>query len=128
MNERVERYVAFYELLPEASRDAELREHLMAYYQGWYAWAGEVLTPSARRRRDAPHGQSATLGQFASILLDGIFMQMVVAPPDFDLEAALKDARRRSGICSTRRPRAPADVAEALPGAAQGLPPHDRDT
>ena len=93
VRERVERFAAFYELLPEASRDAELRAHLMTYYQGWYAWAGEVLTPpgaggKARARR------SATLGQFASILLDGIFMQMVVAAPDFDLEAALHDARR----------------------------------
>ena len=80
VKERVERFAAFYELLPEASRDAELREHLMTYYQGWYAWAGEVLTPSGmdgetRTRR------SARVGQFASILLDGIFLQMVVAAP-----------------------------------------------
>jgi hypothetical protein len=34
-----------------------------------------------------------SIGQFASILLDGIFMQMVVASPDFDLEAALEHAR-----------------------------------
>lgn len=93
VKQRVERYVAFYELLPEASRDAELREHLMAYYRGWYAWAGEVLTPSGADGE--PHARSsATLGQFAAILLDGIFMQMVVAAPDFDLEAALQDARR----------------------------------
>jgi AcrR family transcriptional regulator len=91
VKERVERFATFYELLPEASRDAALREHLMAYYQGWYAWAGEVLTPSGR---DARAGASPTIGQFASILLDGIFMQMVVAAPDFDLEAALRDARR----------------------------------
>ena len=93
VRERVERFAAFYELLPEASRDAELRAHLMTYYQGWYAWAGEVLTPPGADGR-ARAGRSATLGQFASILLDGIFMQMVVAAPDFDLEAALKDARR----------------------------------
>jgi AcrR family transcriptional regulator len=93
VNERVKRFAAFYELLPEASRDAELREHLMAYYQGWYAWANEVLTPPGKDRET--HARtSATIGQFASILLDGIFMQMVVAAPDFDLEAALRDARR----------------------------------
>ena len=93
VKERVERFAAFYELLPEASRDAELREHLMTYYQGWYGWAGEVLTPAGTdgRTRDR---RSATVGQFASVLLDGIFMQMVVAAPDFDLEAALQDARR----------------------------------
>ena len=92
VKERVERFAAFYELLPEASRDAELREHLMTYYQGWYAWAGEVLAPpgaDGETRARTP----ATIGQFASILLDGIFMQMVVAAPDFDLEAALQDAR-----------------------------------
>jgi AcrR family transcriptional regulator len=93
LRERVERFAAFYELLPEASRDAELRAHLMAYYQGWYAWAGEVLTPPRADGRRPSH-RSATLGQFASILLDGIFMQMVVAAPGFDLEAALQDARR----------------------------------
>lgn len=92
VKDRVERYAAFYELLPEASRDAQLREHLMTYYQGWYAWAGEVLVPpdgDGRSRARTP----ATVGQFASILLDGIFMQMVVAAPDFDLEAALRNAR-----------------------------------
>ena len=90
---RVERFAVFYELLPEASRDTELREHLMTYYRGWYAWAAEVLAPAgaddeARARR------AATVGQFASILLDGIFMQLVVGAPEFDLEAALRDARR----------------------------------
>jgi AcrR family transcriptional regulator len=95
VKERVERFAAFYELLPEASRDTELREHLMAYYQGWYAWAGEVLTPAARGKKHTR--SSATIGQFASILLDGIFMQMVVAAPDFDLEAALRNARRTLG-------------------------------
>ena len=93
VQDRVERYAAFYELLPEASRDAQLREHLMTYYQGWYAWAGEVLAPAARHG-ESPARTPAAIGQFASILLDGIFMQMVVAAPDFDLEAALRDARR----------------------------------
>ena len=90
---RVERFAAFYELLPEASRDAQLRAHLMSYYQGWYAWAGEVLTPPGAKAGTQAR-RSVTLGQFASILLDGIFMQMVVAAPDFDLDAALRDARR----------------------------------
>jgi AcrR family transcriptional regulator len=93
VKERVERFAAFYELLPEASRNAELREHLMAYYQRWYAWAEEVLTPP-----NADHGigsrSSAAAGQFAAILLDGIFMQMVVSAPDFDLAAALQNARQ----------------------------------
>ena len=53
VRERVGRFAAFYALLPEASRDAELRAHLMTYYQGWYAWAGEVLTPPGARRQDA---------------------------------------------------------------------------
>jgi AcrR family transcriptional regulator len=96
VTERVERFAAFYELLPEASRDVELRAHLMTYYQGWYAWASEVLTPPGADGR-ARARRSATLGQFASILLDGIFMQMVVGAPGFDLDVALKDARRTLG-------------------------------
>jgi AcrR family transcriptional regulator len=90
--QRVRRFAAFYELLPEASRDAVLHEHIIAYYEGWYAWAREVLVPpgaGAGGRDRAP----ATIGQFASILLDGIFMQMVVDAPDFDLESALENAR-----------------------------------
>jgi hypothetical protein len=89
----VARFAAFYELLPEASRDAQLHEHLMGYYEGWYAWAGEVLEPAGADSEAAPRN-STGVGQFASILLDGIFMQMVVAAPGFDLEAALRDARR----------------------------------
>jgi TetR/AcrR family fatty acid metabolism transcriptional regulator len=87
---RVARFAAFYQLLPEASRDAELREHLMAYYQGWYAWAREVLAPDGAGDEA---GTPARTGQFAAVILDGIFLQMVVAAPDFDLEAALEDAR-----------------------------------
>lgn len=107
VRERVERFTAFYELLPEASRDATLREHLMTYYQGWYEWAGEVLAPAGAA--DAPI--AASIGQFASILLDGIFMQMVVAAPGFDLEEALRCARRTLHCLlgpETREPERPA--------------------
>ena len=92
VGERVRRYAAFYELLPEASRDAELHKHLMAYYERWYEWAAEVLSPPVAGSQTSTR-HSAVLGQFASILLDGIFMQMVVASPDFDLGAALEQAR-----------------------------------
>jgi len=107
---RVQRFAAFYELLPEASRDAELREHLMSYYQGWYAWADEVLAPPATDDQTGPRTEAA-VGQFASILLDGIFMQMVVSAPQFDLETALQDARTTlrhlldSATPDARRPR-----------------------
>jgi AcrR family transcriptional regulator len=87
VQERVRRFAAFYELLPEASRDAQLRERLMTYYEGWYAWAGEVLDTGENG------AQTGTVGQFASILLDGIFLQMVVAARGFDLEVALTNAR-----------------------------------
>ena len=100
LKQRVERFAAFYELLPEASRDKELREHLMTYYEGWYAWAGEVLAPAGAGAHaldgagaETPAGASSKIGQFAAILLDGIFMQMVVAAPHFDLQAALENAR-----------------------------------
>ena len=93
VRERVRRLAAFYELLPEASRDAEIHKHLVTIYQRWYNWGAEVLTPAAAgfERSDE---RSAALGQFASILLDGIFMQMVVSAPEFDLEAALEHARQ----------------------------------
>ena len=92
VGERVGRFAAFYELLPQASRDADLHEHLMGIYQAWYDWTAEVLSPPIGRSAtsDPP---SATLAQFASILLDGIFLQMVVAAPGFNLEAALDHAR-----------------------------------
>jgi AcrR family transcriptional regulator len=104
VGERVRRYAAFYELLPEASRDAELHKHLMAYYESWYEWAAEVLSSPVASSSPVAGSlpvvgsqtstrNSAAFGQFASILLDGIFMQMVVASPDFDLETALEQAR-----------------------------------
>jgi AcrR family transcriptional regulator len=115
VQDRVRNFAAFYELLPEASRDAELREHLMTYYTGWYDWAAEVLAGPGGGEGEVDGGEgeadggqsddggegaeararaSRAFGQFASILLDGIFMQMVVAAPAFDLEAALQNARR----------------------------------
>ena len=93
IRERVERFKPFYELLPEASRDAELHSHLRDYYQGWYDWAAEVLAPVV----DSPGTgaqRSAALGQLALILLDGIILEVVIAAPEFDLEAALDNARR----------------------------------
>ena len=96
IKERVERFAAFYDLLPEAARDAELHQHLMSYYQGWYEWASEVLAPAGADSETLARSP-ATIGQFASILLDGIFMQVVVAAPAFDLEAALEHARQTLG-------------------------------
>lgn len=89
VEERVKTFAAFYALLPEASRDQELHAHLMTIYQAWYDWARDVLSPSV-----GEDGRLATaLGQFASILLDGLFIQMVIAAPGFDLEAAMENAR-----------------------------------
>ena len=93
IRERVERFRPFYELLPEASRDAELRTHLSDYYQVWYDWAAEVLAPAVDSAGTGAR-RSAALGQLASILLDGIILEVVVAAPEFDLEAALDNARR----------------------------------
>lgn len=91
LKDRVRRFRVFYELLPETSRDAGLREHLMAYYRSWYDWAGEVL---AQATADTSARRADALGQFASVVLDGIIVQMMVGAPGFDLEAALDHARR----------------------------------
>jgi AcrR family transcriptional regulator len=96
---RVRRFRAIYELLPEASRDEGLRKHLMTYYRAWYEWAAAVLAPAVDAADTGGHGpggsapRSAELGQFASLLLDGIIMQMVVGAAEFDLTAALGNAR-----------------------------------
>ena len=57
IRERVTRFRPFYELLPEASRDAELHSHIRDYYQGWYDWAAEVLAPAVDSPRPAPCGR-----------------------------------------------------------------------
>jgi len=92
VQDRVRRFSAFYELLPEASRDAVLHEHMAAYYRRWYEWAQEVLSPAAASPDAA--ARPTTRGQFASVLLDGIFLQMAVDAPGFDLQAALDHARQ----------------------------------
>jgi AcrR family transcriptional regulator len=95
VEERVRRYAAFYELLPEASRDDDLHAQVAAYYRAWYEWAAEVLAPAgpAAAWSAGGSGRTAELGQFASVLLDGVFMQLVVGAPGFDLPAALGHAR-----------------------------------
>jgi AcrR family transcriptional regulator len=94
LRERVRRFRAIYELLPETARDRDLGRQLRFYYGGWYEWASAVLAPVV----DEPDGpvvaRSVALGQFASVLLDGIIVQMVVGSPEFDLPAALAHARR----------------------------------
>jgi AcrR family transcriptional regulator len=91
---RVRRFRAIYELLPEASRDKELGRQLRLYYEGWYGWAAAVLAPAVDDGGGGELLPSVTLGQFASLLLDGIIMQTVVGAPGFDLTAALARARR----------------------------------
>ena len=59
----------------------------------WYEWAQAVLAPAVEQA-DGDTARDAALGQFAAILLDGIIVQMIVAAPEFDLEAALAHARR----------------------------------
>jgi AcrR family transcriptional regulator len=110
VGERLQRFAAFYELLPEASRDEELHEHLMAMYQAWYDWADEILSP-AIADSEASDRRSAGLGQFASLLLDGIFLQMIVAAPGFDLEAALGHARRSLSHLTTMDAEGPTEPA-----------------
>ena len=94
LRDRVRRFRAIYELLPETSRDADLHLQLMSYYRSWYEWAAAVLAPATDVGADAGTPRSAALSQFASLLLDGIIMQMVVDAPGFDLPAALANARR----------------------------------
>jgi TetR/AcrR family transcriptional regulator, fatty acid metabolism regulator protein len=94
VGERVRRFAAFYELLPQASRDEELRRHLMTIYDAWYAWAAEVLSPSVDDGKGSDEQHVAQLGQFASVLLDGVFLQTIIGAPSFDLTAALQNARR----------------------------------
>ena len=49
---------------------------------------GSALKTTADRER------SAALGRFAAVILDGIYLQTIIAAPSFDLETALQDARR----------------------------------
>jgi AcrR family transcriptional regulator len=85
---RVTRFRAVYEVLPEASRDDELRRHLISATAAGLRGRSKVLEP-AFDALAAP-----ALGQFASLLLEGILMQMAVGTTDFDLAAALPNARR----------------------------------
>jgi AcrR family transcriptional regulator len=98
LGERVRHFSAFYALLPEASRDAPLHEHLRTIYQAWYDWANGVFSPVVT----GSDATAAHLGEFASVLLDGLFIQMVVAAPGFDLEAALANARESLLHLATR--------------------------
>jgi AcrR family transcriptional regulator len=92
VGERVPRFAAFYELLPQASRDESLHEHLKLIYQAWYDWVTYVLSAPVDGSPTYVRPPS-TIAQFASVLLDGIFLQMVVGAPGFYLEAALENAR-----------------------------------
>ena len=65
IRERVQRFKPFYELLPEASRDAGLHSHLRDYYQGWYDWAAEVLAPF----------RNVTVKAFSALLMDFVQAQ-----------------------------------------------------
>ena len=98
VEERAKQFSAFYALLPEASRDADLQDHIRTIYQAWYDWATEVLSPVVAE----PDSGAAHLGEFASVLLDGLYIQMVVAAPGFDLEAAMANARAALMHLATR--------------------------
>lgn len=90
--DRTRRFAAFYELLTHASRNEELRQCIRASYQSWYQWAAAVISP-ALPECDENGPQAAAIAPFASLLLDGIFVETIIGAPGFDFEVAWKQTR-----------------------------------
>lgn len=89
---RVRRFRAFYELLTNASRNEALQQYIRASYQSWYDWATSVISPSMPADSGGKQ-QAAAIARFASLLLDGIFVEMIIAAPGFDSDIAWSQMR-----------------------------------
>lgn len=86
MSATIDETHVYFDILPHALRNEELRERLAALYE-WYIelkldWLGLERTDEERRRR------LRGLGQVMSALIDGLAIQAMVDPERFPLEPA----------------------------------------
>jgi AcrR family transcriptional regulator len=80
----------FYDILPHALRDPDLRARLVSLYEVWYAWNLEWLVgDDAGDRRDALEG----LGALAAATIDGIAVQASIHGEAYDPEPTLHTFR-----------------------------------
>jgi AcrR family transcriptional regulator len=82
----------FYDILPHALRDPDLRARLVSLYEVWYAWNLEWLVGevAARERRD----ELAGFGRLTAAAIDGIAVQASIHGASYDPEPTLQAFRR----------------------------------
>jgi len=77
-------FKGFFDILPHAFRDAELRERMLALYRWWYlqnlAWLGLADTPGAEQDQTL-----LGLAELVCAVIDGICVQAGLQPEGFDI-------------------------------------------
>jgi AcrR family transcriptional regulator len=82
----------FYDILPRALRDHNLRARLVRLYEVWYAWNLEWLVLEQvedQRQRES----LAAMGQLTAATIDGIAIQASIHGREYDPEPTLKTLR-----------------------------------
>jgi hypothetical protein len=126
MSATIDDMQVFFDILPHAIRNEELRRRLAALYE-WYLqlkldWLGLDRADEERRRR------LRGLAQVMSALIDGLAIQALIDPDEFALEPAYEVVRRlfESGLPDLlEAPPAPPGSRDPAPTGGAGDPPVD---
>jgi AcrR family transcriptional regulator len=82
----------FYDILPRALRDQNLRARLVRLYEVWYAWNLEWLVlEQVEDERQREH--LAAMGQVTAAIIDGIAIQTSIHGKEYDPEPTLETLR-----------------------------------
>jgi len=82
----------FYDILPRALRDQNLRARLVRLYEVWYAWNLEWLVlEQVEDQQQREH--LAAMGQLTAAIIDGIAIQASIHGKEYDPEPTLETLR-----------------------------------
>lgn len=87
---RTDAFAGYFDILPHALRDPELRARILALYRWWYGenrkWLGMRADPRAEPERARLQGGVA---QLIAAVIDGLSLQAALEPEDHEIDPAL---------------------------------------
>ncbi len=99
----IDTFGGFFDILPHASRDDELRRRMVYLYDRWFEWNLEWLDLDGRLHPDVER-QLRGLARLAAAICDGLAVQALIYGKDHDPEAALEQARIAiAAVCDSVR-------------------------
>lgn len=87
---RTDAFAGYFDILPHALRDPDLRERIHALYRWWYGENRKWLGMRADARTDPERARLQTgVAQLVAAVIDGLSLQAALEPDEYDIDPAL---------------------------------------